>query len=455
MGVKLRHILAVTLLLSACAFVDDFAPRQYDLNVGSEDALNEETLLNIVRASEFQPLNFVGVSQLTGGQSEQANIGLPTITFGPQKNAAAKEFALSGNVLQNTATGSFTVNPLISSTFQQALVSAVPVATISQLVVQFKREPVFYAVIDSMTLTITDGAQTYTEILHNDPANDSPPPTAPQLTCAQIFSGSTTIMAAPPRNTLPLYQLGSELYEKDDVDACSFSKFGSVLRTALGYGLTAEVPPKQAAGASAALPSGTLNFTGSVTIGPKDGATATPAKVAPAPAASPQVPTPAASSTASNTQSPPQGIFCFEPGLAVPNNRDTVRSHMQNVCGAATPPTALTFQFPSVGVSVVINLRSPAGVFGFLGSLLRERETLAINYASAETAPLKTGPFLNIVNDSGNTCAIHVKYQSVHYCVPTQGSANTNVMIQILQVLRNLSISPTDLNAPFNVRVLD
>jgi len=93
-----------SMLISAsafgCAFVDYFTPRQYALNLNSEEALNQETLLNIVRASQYRPMTFMAVSQLTGSQMENFNIGLATITFGPGKSAAAKEFIFGPNTLQ-------------------------------------------------------------------------------------------------------------------------------------------------------------------------------------------------------------------------------------------------------------------------------------------------------------------------------------------------------------------
>jgi hypothetical protein len=44
---------SISLLLGACAIVDNFAPRIYSANVGSHFAANQEALLNIARASRY------------------------------------------------------------------------------------------------------------------------------------------------------------------------------------------------------------------------------------------------------------------------------------------------------------------------------------------------------------------------------------------------------------------
>jgi hypothetical protein len=57
-------------------------------------------------------LNFVGISTITGNQTEALNFGLPTITFGPGKSNVAREFIFSGNTVQNSAMAGFTLQPL-------------------------------------------------------------------------------------------------------------------------------------------------------------------------------------------------------------------------------------------------------------------------------------------------------------------------------------------------------
>src|SRR3972149_6602612 len=89
----------LALLLSSCGLVDHFSPRVYDANLNSNQVLNQETLLNIVRESQFQPLNFVVISQLAGQHTETLNNGLPTITFGPGQTTAQHQAVFGPNSL--------------------------------------------------------------------------------------------------------------------------------------------------------------------------------------------------------------------------------------------------------------------------------------------------------------------------------------------------------------------
>ena len=96
-AISFYGIVGAIVCLPACSFVDYFTPRQYELNVNSQQALNEESLLNIIRASRFDPLTFVAISQLTGGQTEAFNFGIPTITFG-QGKPLSKSSSFSGAI---------------------------------------------------------------------------------------------------------------------------------------------------------------------------------------------------------------------------------------------------------------------------------------------------------------------------------------------------------------------
>src|SRR5437764_10797897 len=93
--------------LPGCAFVDNFAPRVYDGNLGSQLAVNQETLLNIVRASRLQSLNFMAISQVAGNQTEDLKVGLPTITLGPGQTVAQRQFVFGNNIIDSSAQGSF------------------------------------------------------------------------------------------------------------------------------------------------------------------------------------------------------------------------------------------------------------------------------------------------------------------------------------------------------------
>src|ERR1700743_1383387 len=112
------------LLLSACATVAQFGERIYDGNRNAVLAQNQETLVNIVRASNLQPLNFVGISQVSGGQTESLNSGLPTITLGPAQTIAQHQFQFT-NSLQSGVSGGYQASPLVSTAFSTGMLSPI------------------------------------------------------------------------------------------------------------------------------------------------------------------------------------------------------------------------------------------------------------------------------------------------------------------------------------------
>src|SRR5580700_6899148 len=96
-------IIVAGALLASCAFVDAYSPRVYQNNLTFQDINSQEALLNIVRASRYEALSFVSVTQATGSQTETLSAGLPTFTFGAAQTAAQRQFAFGGNSLSSGA----------------------------------------------------------------------------------------------------------------------------------------------------------------------------------------------------------------------------------------------------------------------------------------------------------------------------------------------------------------
>jgi hypothetical protein len=251
-AISFYGIVGAIVCLPACSFVDYFTPRQYELNVNSQQALNEESLLNIIRASRFDPLTFVAISQLTGGQTEAFNFGIPTITFGAGQTPIQKQFIFGGNLVQNSVNGAFTMNPLISSDFENGMLASVPTNTIAELILSYSREPVFYTIIESIKLTrcpTKSGSnvpcspnEKETSVVYNHPGDDSDfLRNGMQVSCNQIFKELSPIMSARYPD-ITLEDLDTESYSSENENYCTFSKFVAVLNIALSYGLTVEIP---------------------------------------------------------------------------------------------------------------------------------------------------------------------------------------------------------------------
>jgi hypothetical protein len=437
--------------VGACSIVDDFEPRLYSANLQSQDVMNQETLLNIVRASQFEPLNFVVITQISGSQTEDLKLGLPTLTFGPQKAAAQRQFAFSGNLLDNSVVGGFQGNPLVSSAFQQGMMSPISPKVLALLIATHQREPVFYAGIAAITISLQadpplpkyPDAEPFTVTFWNDPSNNVP--SARQPNC-QLLESETD------------QNLTFRSYYNKDSATCNYSKFVHFLRYGLDAGLTFElIQPSDDKGGKR----GAAAATATATVGPPASATASVPSAASPPSGMSGQSTNATSSTA-------QGHICFDPAFAVNAKLREVMFKSSSRCGLGTTETVnLAFAFAdSAGYALVegqkvtpttinIAVRSPLGVYDYLGALLRrggQQENVQPAYHTRETKDLRTAPFLDIVADRGSGCFVSVDYGGHTYCAP-QRSYSTAVMLHMLQDVRNLSITPADLNASFSVRV--
>jgi hypothetical protein len=413
------------LCLVSCASVDQFGARINDNNLNSQDAMNRETLLNIVRASRYQSLNFIAVTQITGGQAETLTTGLPTITLGPAQAIAQHQFPFS-NSLSSGVTGGFQSNPLVSSAFQEGMLSAISPKVLAMLIATHPRETVFYSVIDSIKVTIRDVAVLY----RNDPQNDSPQDG--NLTCRDEVRNIA--YHAKPKTMITYFQ--NQQY-------CNYSKFALFLYTGLSYGLSAEIVSAAAASKPPA---------------PKTVPGAAPAAASgAAPAAAPGAAPGAANSNATST---PQAVgqLCFDPALAISEFKPSVNT-MKSICGGGkifpSKNASNSFTFPAFGdTKISLTFRSTIGVFNYLGQILRNNLGDSVHYNTAETRALTRYPFLDIIQGGGVNCYVSVSYGGQFYCVP-EGDDNTAMLLDILEQLRNLSITPNDLNSAFSVRLID
>jgi hypothetical protein len=408
-----RCIGMMTLLnLTACAVVDRFGSRVYDHNLTSQDVMNKEILVNIVRASRYQPLNFMAITQVNGGQSETLNTGLPTITFGPAQSIAQHQFPISNSV-SSGATGSYQSNPLVSSQFQQGMMAPVTPKVLAYLLASHDRETVFHLVVDS--INITSGPTTVRYV--NDPANDEGLPGGCDLQSAYL--------ALNDREGGRKFLLNESI--------CNYSKFLNFMKEGMQYGVSAELVPTPPG--AAGTRGGLGGNAGNVAVGMQGGA----ANATVAPQAT--------------------GRLCWDPGLAVPEHKSDARQYLKAICGKkpATEQNENT-ALPFKGLGMLqfdLRLRSPAAIFIALGKLLRD--------GSAERVPslfprsrggFGGEPLLVIKTEDAADCYVLAQYDGRSFCVP-QGAYRMAMVVSILQELKNLSVTPSDLNSAFSVRVLN
>lgn len=166
---------ALCLYICGCQLLDKASvePRSYQVNLGTENVREELILLNVVRASRFEPLNFTALSKytasgslgLTGGM--QKNIGIDFNLF-RNSTAAPASPSLVGNSPLNTLTAggsasqgnSFDLVPLDNSDFYANFLSTLTPENINLLVnAGLSREVVFYSLVNSIEINLTTEGQ--------------------------------------------------------------------------------------------------------------------------------------------------------------------------------------------------------------------------------------------------------------------------------------------------------
>lgn len=382
------------LMLASCAAVDQFGERIYDGNKNSQLAQNQETLVNIVRASRYQPLNFVAISQITGAQSEMLSTGLPTITIGPLQTAAQHQFQVTNSV-QSGVTGGYQGAPLVSTAFSTGMLSPIDLKTFAFLVSAYPREPVFFSVIEA--IIIKPKSSGVAVRLVNDPSRDK------DEDCKGMIGNF--------RDSALKHAV-----------RCNFSVFVNYLGVLTNVGLSAELiksaGSKQASAQNAAKKS-----------------------------ASPATPSGSPGSSSGDSSSS-QGRICFDQtrGFSAP---------FRPLCGDNSKTTNAVFRFADLGeADVSIILRSPVGVFNFYGSLLAGQPPQWAPFYFTFQARNLVGdePFLNIVQDAGGPCFSSVRAGGENFCVP-ESSRHTALLMTLLLHLKNLNIQPSDLNSAFSVHL--
>jgi hypothetical protein len=150
--------------LGACAFVDSIAPRYDTINRGTDEARNKAILLNIVRASHNEPLNFVAFSKVSGTTQMSYTLGSPSFLVGPNPAGAAAlptpgRDVIFGNASNlNTAaqaSNNFDISTFETKDFYNALLRPVDLPTLNYFIRQgYSRELLFWLFADTIEETV-------------------------------------------------------------------------------------------------------------------------------------------------------------------------------------------------------------------------------------------------------------------------------------------------------------
>lgn len=436
--------------LAACTEVVDLTTesRYAQYNRTTDWAKNEAILLNIIRASQNQPLNFLVYQAYTGTATASATAASPGFIIGPARTASQKQYTFSNSTLSITGsgTGSISVQNLDTQDFYDALLSPVDFTNLYAFERQgYPHELLFRLFTDYVSLkppqdVDPQGRNGY--IIYNDPSRDK-----------QCIGLSESIIAA-------IYPAASRVHISRSI--C----FNDLVEFALLSGLSSEIR-------AAAQPSQSKQ---------QSDAGVTPAKT---------------STTNSNTtKPPPEGRLCFDGALANHERAEYLQHHPDSgrfldavkaaeyhpVCGGTGPrdiwprtptpgaapgkglaPTsnasagtntlevyvrALTgkpiWDIHTIRHSVVeIGTRSTFSIYNFLGRLVGNQEA-DINLLNTREWS-DDAHVLTVIKGAAVGCFSSVGFDLGVYCVPIDGADNTKRTFSILSQLLALKTTTGDL----------
>ena len=383
---------ATMAVLPGCAYVDSVQSRYDNVNRNAAQARNESILLNIVRAGDNAPLNFVAFSRVTAVTSASGNLALPTFALGPdpapvslQRVATVGDRALgSSSNVQN----SMDLTILDSHDFYSALLSPVDLPTLSYFVRQgYSRELLFRLFTDSVRARV--GGKDYE--FPNDPAQSCQP--------------------------------GSK------IPTC----FDDMVAIAVASGLTAETRIEQAPSTGKKKGAGTADAPRYITFGRLcfDPVLAARAR--------------------REYSSDIFGKLLAAPGAHRPQCRSKSWPK-QTVDGSSD---TLTFDLPQTRLGPIhfeIITRSTFGIYQFLGRMLA-RGTIENMQMEPRLDVLEDRRLLTLNAGAPGGCFAETSYRGVHYCVPEDGAEQTKRIFSLLAQLLALKTQSGDLAITPTVRV--
>ena len=405
-----RCVLRWKLLAALCApllggCIDStLSPRAYDINQGTQNIRESAILLNIVRASRSEPLNFVPLSKYTGTGSVSLNESL--IKNSPAVKPASTSvlsqiFSSSVNAAQGN---SFDVGTLENKDFYGGFMSPLDLESLNLLMnAGLNKELVLISVIEAFRVRLAGRSLLFV----NNPEDDVPFNGTP---CSSLYDG--TEHAFEP--------VGQRGIWRDPV-ACKYQKFLYFLRVAVRWGVTVE-----AASAGGAKPQGSGKGKSSSGDGPKV-----------------------------------QYFVCYDPAIAQENGLPG-RADAPGACGSRNRDVVQTqemqfrFQFnsPIEGVAPVV--RSPYAVFQYYGHLLAniKHERVQLSELSRRKDPRREARLLTI-ETGGVDCFADTLYAGTRYCVSNEKTKNTKEIFVLLNTLVAIStnrsalpVSPTFVLTP-------
>jgi hypothetical protein len=410
-------------LLSAsvgCAAVDaTLSPRGHNVNLVAGNLRDNNVLVNIVRASHDEPLDFITIAKYTATGSLGLTSNLLTRVFpGPVGTVGPNNLAaMAGNTID--------LGTLENNGFYSQFMSPVPVGIVHLLLHSGLSRPiVFHALLDAIKINLPNGDSFRFE---NDPNNDKWTYAGGAVEersheCedrSKPKPGIGSAFNSPFAWSVWKNGVREDLWRGAHKNGCNYQKFLYWLRVAFSYGVTTEEVsvPNPAAKMDKSPVSNSVTNTNTSQL-----ATIPPARV------------------------------CFDPALG----RKSISEYPlpSLLCGPKTKPSG--GQFPVAGGTAikafVPEFRSPYAVFGYFGHLIaydtvdRVKLDAGLREAGFDIPSLhwRDGPRILTV-DGTPPCFARINYEGRDYCVPSENANNTKEIFTLLNALVALSILQTAL----------
>lgn len=435
--------------LAACTEVVDSTTeiRYGQYNYTTDWAKNEAILLNVVRASKFQPLNFLVYQTYTGTATASAQVASPGFIVGPNRVASQKQFTFSNSTVNatGTGTGSISVQNLDTQDFYDALLTPVDFTNLYAFQRQgYPRELLFRLFTDYVSLkppADVDPQGRGARIIYNDPS--------PDKQCVPSYKPNEQICFGDLVEFALLSGLSSEIRTAAAPASSSNKQAGSAAKTGGGTTPSSGSSPSSGSGPSAPTTEARLCF---------DGALANNAIV-------------------ESQRYPPQqwiaegrdiGRFLkavrlaeYHPicggteGLdAWPSKNSGSKKGPTSNQSAGTNTLYVSVTVPTgqpiwdihqkVHNTVEIGTRSTFAIYNFLGRLMNEQDS-DINTMRSPLQLVNDPRILTVNKGQPAGCFVWTSLDLGVYCVPVDGAENTKRSFSILSQLLALKTTTGDL----------
>ena len=414
--------------LSACAFTDGTVDSRYDtINRSTDSARNQAILLNIVRASKSEPLNFVAFSKIGGTTSTAMGVGLPTFLVGPERAANQKQVTLGNNTLNGSVSENttFDIAILENRDFYSALLAPVDLVELNFFERQgYPRELLFWLFADS--LRVTQNGKTVE--FRNEPSDDK--------SCETLGSQRWCFVNYVDAAIDTGFRVETRVIEKATSGSDGKAKFVSKTeaRSCFDPVLADRARREVAEGVRTRLPR-----TVAQGLNPICGKSPWP-------------------KTEDGSGRKRGSGSSSSSGDGLPQNRLIIQSSPPQE--QAPAPRALTRGLSPRPIprSVATNkqifeiaTRSTYGIYQYLGRILAEN---AQGRIGLDGVGRNDAQVLTIVEGGGaGRCFTEVEDGGRHYCVPAEGAENTKRIISLLAQLLALKTQQSDLPFTPTVRV--